>query len=49
MWWLQLSFFQAIMMDLVVTMFVFVYTMVFSWCYDLAFPVAQPSMPCQPA
>jgi uncharacterized membrane protein len=40
-WWLGLSILQALAMDLVVTSFVVVYTLVFSWSYDRLYPVAQ--------
>ena len=40
-WWLGLSLLQALIMDLVVTSFVVVYTFVFTWSYDRLYPVAQ--------
>jgi uncharacterized membrane protein len=40
-WWLGLSILQALAMDLVVTSFVVVYTLVFSWSYDRLYPVVQ--------
>ena len=43
MWWLGLTLFQALMMDLAVTSFVVVYTLLFTWGYDRIFPVPQPT------
>ena len=40
-WWLGLSVLQALLMDVVVTSFVVVYTFVFTWTYDRLFPVVQ--------
>jgi uncharacterized membrane protein len=40
-WWLGLSILQALIMDLVVTSFVVVYTFAFTWSYDRLYPVAQ--------
>jgi uncharacterized membrane protein len=40
-WWLGLSISQALIMDLVVTSFVVVYTLVFTWSYDRLYPVVQ--------
>ena len=40
-WWLGLSIFQALLMDLVISSFVVVYTLAFTWGYDLLFPVKQ--------
>ncbi|MDK4689523.1 PACE efflux transporter [Kingella negevensis] len=34
MWWLDLGFVQALAMDIGMTLFVMVYTVVFHWCYD---------------
>lgn len=44
MWWLGLSLWQAILMDLVVTSFVVIYTFVFTWGYDRLYPVEQYAM-----
>ena len=41
MWWLGIPILQALLMDLVVTSFVVVYTLVFTWGYDLVYPVRQ--------
>ena len=40
-WWLGLNILQALIMDLVVTSFVVVYTFAFTWSYDRLYPVAQ--------
>jgi len=40
-WWLGLSILQALVMDMVVTSFVVVYTFVFTWSYDRLYPVVQ--------
>jgi uncharacterized membrane protein len=40
-WWLGLGILQALIMDLVVTSFVVVYTLVFTWSYDRIYPVIQ--------
>ncbi|MCP4875361.1 MAG: PACE efflux transporter [Gammaproteobacteria bacterium] len=40
-WWLGLSILQALLMDIVVTSFVVLYTLVFTWGYDRLFPVVQ--------
>lgn len=41
MWWLGLTILQALVMDLVITSFVVVYTFAFTWVYDRVFPVCQ--------
>ena len=41
MWWLELTFLQAVLMDIVVSSIVVVYTFLFTYCYDWLFPVAQ--------
>ena len=41
MWWLGLTLLQAFLMDLIVTSFIVLYTFVFTWSYDLLFPVEQ--------
>ncbi len=49
MFWLQLNLWQALLTDVVMASFVVVYTMLFTWFYDRAFPVTQPSqqpLPC---
>ena len=41
MWWLNLTLLQALLMDVVVTSFIVVYTFIFTWGYDLLYPVEQ--------
>jgi len=41
MWWLGLTLLQAFLMDVVVTSFIVAYTFVFTWSYDLRYPVEQ--------
>ena len=48
MWWLGLSFLQAFLMDVAITGFIVLYTFVFSWGYDLRYPVEQGAMAAQP-
>lgn len=40
-WWLDLTIWQALLMDVAVTSFVVLYTFVFTWGYDRFFPVRQ--------
>ena len=42
-WWLGLTIVQALLIDIVVTSFVVIYTFLFGWGYDRLFPVLQPS------
>ncbi|MBY4675599.1 PACE efflux transporter [Marinobacterium arenosum] len=42
-WWLQVSWLQALMMDLAIISFIVVYTYIFTWLYDRIFPVVQPA------
>ena len=48
MWWLGLTILQALMMDIIVTSMVVIYTMMFGWVYDKLFPISQTSA-CRPA
>ena len=41
MWWLSLTLGQAFLMDVMISAFVVVYTFVFTWVYDLFYPVEQ--------
>jgi len=41
LWWLNLTLLEAVMMDMVVTTFVVVYTYVFTLAYDRLFPVRR--------
>ncbi len=43
-WWLELTLGQALLMDLVISLVVVVYTFLFSWSYDRLLPVWQPGM-----
>ena len=45
-WWLGLTIIQALIMDVAITSIVVIYTILFSWCYDRAFPVQQPFSSC---
>ena len=45
--WLDLTLLQALMMDVAVTSFIVIYTLVFSWCYDTIFPVIQTPKFCE--
>ncbi|WP_420412490.1 PACE efflux transporter [Roseibium sp.] len=39
MWWLQLDFVQALLLDIGFAVFFLVYAFVYNWVYDLVFPV----------
>jgi uncharacterized membrane protein len=41
MWWLGLTLLQAFLMDVIVTSFIVVYTLAFTWGYDQWYPVKQ--------
>lgn len=43
-WWLELTIWQALLVDFAVTSFVVVYTLLFTWCYDGLFPVRQKAL-----
>ncbi len=54
-WWLDVTFIQALMVDLISIFLVMTYTLAFNWIYDRVFPVIQPSssplaslLPCHP-
>ncbi|SRR5690606_39689130 len=47
-WWLQVSLWQAFVMDLGFILFFLVYTFVFSWCFDRAFGLPASALE-QPA
>ncbi len=38
-WWLDMTYWQAFMMDLVFIVFFLVYAFVYNWVYDVVFPV----------
>jgi uncharacterized membrane protein len=44
-WWLDVTFMQALMVDLISIFLVMAYTLTFNWVYDRVFPVIQPSAP----
>ena len=46
-WWLGLTIWQALLMDLAVTSFVVGYTFLFTLGYDRLFPVAQAAVGCR--
>ena len=39
MWWLQMNFIQALLLDIGFAVFFLVYAFVYNWAYDLVFPV----------
>ncbi|WP_432721861.1 PACE efflux transporter [Jeongeupia wiesaeckerbachi] len=43
--YLQISLWQALVMDLAIVVFYLVYAFVFNWAYDWVFPVAEPAPP----
>jgi len=44
MWWLGLTLLEAFLMDVVVTSLIVAYTFVFTWSYDLLYPVEQQAI-----
>ena len=46
-WWLGLTIWQALLMDLAVTSFVVGYTFLFTLGYDRLFPVSQAAVGCR--
>lgn len=44
-WWLEVSLWQAFVMDLGFITFFLVYTFVFSWCFDKVFGLPASAMP----
>lgn len=43
-WWLGLTFWQALLMDIAMIIAVMIYALVFNWIYDRVFPVPQPQV-----
>lgn len=41
-WWLGLTIGQALLTDVVISTFVVVFALFFTWAYDVVFPVRQP-------
>ena len=44
MWWLDISFLPALMMDIGMVLFVLLFTFCYTLAYDKIFPVAQPGV-----
>ena len=44
-WWLQVSLWQAFVMDLGFILFFLIYTFVFSWCFDKVFGLPASALP----
>ena len=42
-WWLQISFWQAFVMDVGFMLFFLLYALVFNWAYDKSFPLPEQS------
>ncbi|KZL18973.1 Bacterial Transmembrane Pair family protein [Pseudovibrio axinellae] len=42
MWWLQMNFVQALLLDIGFAVFFLIYAFVYNWVYDLVFPVPAP-------
>ncbi len=45
MWWLQMSFIQALLLDIGFAVFFLVYAFVYNWVYDQIFPVPALKTP----
>jgi uncharacterized membrane protein len=41
MWWMDIPFYQALLLDLSFALFVPVYALMFNWLFDIAFPVSK--------
>jgi len=48
-WWLDVSLWEAFVMDLGFILFFLIYTFVFSWCFDKVFGLPASAMPIAPA
>ena len=44
MWYLQIPFFQALTLDVSISLFFVLYTFIFNWAYDLLFPIPDSSI-----
>jgi uncharacterized membrane protein len=42
-WWLDMTYLQAFIMDLVFIVFFLIYAFVYNWLYDVVFPVPSPA------
>jgi uncharacterized membrane protein len=48
-WWLDISLWQALLMDLGLVVFFLVYTFVFNWAFDAVFGLPASAGAAQPA
>ena len=48
-WWLDISLWQALLMDLGLVVFFLVYTFVFNWAFDAIFGLPASAAAAQPA
>ena len=42
-WWLDISYFDALILDIGLSAFFLIYAYVFNWAYDLLFPLPGPA------
>lgn len=42
-WWLEMSYVDALLLDISLSAFFLVYAFCYNWAYDLVFPVPRPS------
>ena len=47
-WWLEMSLWQALVLDIGFMLFFMIYAFVFNWLYDLVFPVSEQPLPATP-
>ncbi len=47
-WWLEVSLWEAFVMDLGFIIFFLIYTFIFSWCFDKVFGLPASAMPAAP-
>jgi len=40
-WWLELSYWDAFMLDIGISVFFLVYAYIFNWTYDIIFPISR--------
>ena len=48
-WWLDITLWQALLMDLGLVVFFLVYTFVFNWAFDAIFGLPASAAAAQPA
>lgn len=48
-WWLEVSLWEAFVMDLGFITFFLIYTFVFSWCFDRVFGLPASALPASPS